>query len=173
MACRYILVCDDAGYGVVAAGAKTEPVPSDRADDPIGHEGDQNHEHQAENEFPQIANGRYLLQHVAQDEPDRRADGRADQRSRSADHRLDDKLTRGVQRKRVRRHIALEDAEQGAATACEHRGEREHGEFVRWHIVAQGGGALRILADRRQNGAHRRQHDKTREHKADEKESRN
>ena len=108
------------------------------------------------------------MQYVAQDKPDRRAYGRADQRSGTADHRLNDKLPRGIQRKGVRRHIALENPEQRAATACERGGQHEHGEFVCRHVVAQRSGALRVLADRCQDGADRRQHDETCQHEAEE-----
>ena len=133
--------------------------PHDRADDAVRHEGDQNDEHQAENEFPKIADGGHLLQQVAQRQPDRGADGRADQRAGAAHHGLDDELARSVQREGVRRHVALENTEQRAAAAGEHGGQHEHGELVGAHVVAERGGALRILPDRRQHRADRRQHD--------------
>ena len=156
-----------------AMRTKVQPQPDDRADDAVGHEGDQNDEHQAENEFPEIADGRHLLAaRRAAIKPDRRADGRADQRSGAADHRLDDELPRRIQREGVRRHIALENAEQCAATAGKDGGQHE-GELVCGHVVAQRCGAQRILSDRRQHGADRRQHDEAREHEADEKKSRN
>ena len=92
MPCCCFLIAADAADGFVAAEAKTRPIPNYRADDTVGHESDQNNKHQAENEFPQIANGGHLLQHVAQDQPDRSANCWPDQRSRSANHRLNDKL---------------------------------------------------------------------------------
>ena len=138
---------------------------------PFGMKGDQNDEDKAEDEFPKIADRRHLLQQVAQRQPDRRADGRADQRAGAADHGLDDELARRVQREGIRRHVALENAEQRAAAAGEHGGQHEHGELVGAHVVAERRGALRILADRGQHRADRRQHDKARQHEADEKES--
>ncbi len=145
--------------------------PTERADDAVGQEGHQENEHRAENELPKAADGRHLLQGVAQHEPDRRADGRADQRAGAAHDGLDYKLSRGIQVESVGRHVALKNAEQRAGAAGEDSGEHEHRELIGAHVVAERCGALRILPDCGEHRADRGQHDETRQHEAGEKES--
>ena len=130
-------------------GAQLQQPAHDRANDAVGQKSDQNDKDKAENELPQIADGGHLLQHVAQRQPDRGADGRADQRAGAADHGLNDELARGVQREGVGRHVALENTEQRAAAAGEDGGQHEDGKLVGADVVAERRGALADFAGSR------------------------
>ncbi len=143
------------------------PPSHDRADDAVRQKGDQNDKDKSEDEFPKIADRRHLLQQIAERKPDRRADGRADQRSSAADHGLDDELPRRVQSEGIRRHVALENSQQRPAAAGKNCGKHEHGQLVGGNVVAERRGALRILLNRRQHRADRRQHDKARKYEAE------
>ena len=103
-----------------------------------------------------------------QKEPDRGADQRAEQRAGAADRGLHDELAGGVEREGVRRHEALQHAEQAAGEAGIGGGDDEGGELVAVDVVADGGGAQRVVADRAQDRADRRAHDAQRDHDADE-----
>ena len=73
-----------------------------------------------------------------------------------------------VEREGVRRHEALHHAEQPAGKAGIGGGDDEGRELVAVDVVADGGRAQRVVADRAQNGADRRTHDAQRDHDADE-----
>ena len=108
------------------------------------------------------------LQEVAQIEPDRRADQRAEQRAGAADRGLHHELPGRIEHEGVRRHEALHDAEQAAGKAGIGGRNDEGGELVAVDVVADRGGAQRIVADGAQHGADRRAHDAQRDHDADE-----
>ena len=108
------------------------------------------------------------LQKVAQIEPHRRAEQRSEQRAGAADRRLHHQLPGGVEHEGVRRHEALHDAEQPAGEAGIGGRDDEGGQLVAVDVVADGGGAQRVVADRAQDRADRRAHDAQRDHDADE-----
>ena len=81
------------------------------------------------------------------------ADQRAEQRAAAADGGLHDELAGGVEHEGVRRHEALQHAEQSAGEARVGGGDHEGGELVALDVVADGGGAQRVLADRAEDGA--------------------
>ncbi len=129
---------------------------------------DQQHEDDAEHQLPGRAEMQRRLEEVAEIEPDRRADQRPEQRAGAADRGLHDELARGVEHEGVGRHEALHQAEQAAGEAGIGGGDDEGGELVAVDVVADGGGAQRIVADRAEDRADRRAHDAQRDDEADE-----
>ena len=135
----------------------------DAADDAAAQEADQQHEHHAEHQLPGGAEPERRLQEVLQEQPDRGADQRAEQRAAAADGGLHDELARGVEREGVGRHEGLQHAEQAAGEARIGGGDDEGGELVAVDVVADRGGAQRVVADRAEDGADRRAHDAQRD----------
>ena len=121
-----------------------------------------------EHELPRGAQLERGLQEILQEEPDGRADQRAEERAAAADGGLHHELARGLEREGVRRHEGLQHAEQAAGEARVRGGDHEGGELVAVDVVADRGGAQRILADRAEDRADRRAHDAQRDHDADE-----
>ena len=121
-----------------------------------------------EHQLPGRAELQRGLQEVLQEQPDARADERAEQRAASADGGLHDQLARGVEHEGVRRHEALQHAQQAAGEAGVGGRDHEGGELVGLHVVADRRRAQRVLADRGEDGADRRAHDAQRDHDADE-----
>ena len=89
-------------------------------------------------------------------------------RAGAADCGLHHELARGVEGESVRRHEALQHAEQAAGKARISRSDNKGGKLVAVNIVAHGGCAQRIIADSAQDGADRRAHDAQRDRNADE-----
>ena len=108
------------------------------------------------------------LEEIAQIKPDRGADQRAEQRAGAADCGLHHQLARRVEHERVGRHEALHHAEQAAGKAGIGGGNDEGSQLVAVNIVADCGGAQRIVADGAEHGADRRAHDTQCDHHADE-----
>src|SRR3546814_3150367 len=75
-------------------------------------EADQQHEDDAERQFPRSPEPQRSLQEVAQVEPHGGADQRTEQRAEAADHRLHDKLARGIEGEGFGRHVALQRSEE-------------------------------------------------------------
>ena len=134
----------------------------------MAQEADQQHEDDAEHELPGGAEMKRGLQEIAEIEPDRGADQRAEQRAGAADRRLHHELPRGVEHEGVGRHEALHDAKQAAGKAGIGRRDDEGGQLVAVDVMTDGGRAQRIVADRAQHRADRRAHDAQRDHQADE-----
>ena len=86
-----------------------------------------------------------------QEQPDGGADQRPEQRAGAADRGLHHELAGGVEREGVGRHEALQHAEQAAGKAGIGGGDDEGGELVAVDVVADGGGAQRVVADRAQD----------------------
>ena len=129
---------------------------------------DQQHENDSQHQLPGGAEMQRGLEEVAQIEPDGGADQRPEQRAGAADRGLHDELARGVEGEGVRRHEALHHSQKTAGKTGIGRGDDEGGELVAVNIVADGGGAQRVVADRAQDRADRRAHDTQRDHDADE-----
>jgi hypothetical protein len=108
------------------------------------------------------------LQEVAQIEPDSRADQGSEQRAGAANRGLHHQLARGVEGEGVRRHEALHHAEHRAGKACIGGGDHEGGQLVAVDVVANSGGADRVVADGAEHGADRRADDAQRDDDADE-----
>ena len=138
------------------------------ADDAAAQEADQQHEDDAEHELPCRAEAERRLQEVLQKQPDGGADQRSEQRAAAADRGLHHELAGGVEHERVRRHEGLQHAEQAAGKAGIGGGDHEGGQLVAVDVVADRGGAQRIVADRAEDRADRRAHDAQRDHDADE-----
>ncbi len=140
----------------------------DGADDAAPQEADQQHEDDAEHELPCRTKVQRVLKEVAEIEPYDGPDQRPEQRASAADRSLHDKLPGRIERKRVRRHEALHDGEEAAGEAgiggCDHEG----GEFVAMDVVAEGGRAQRVVAQRAQDRSHWGPDDAQCDHQADE-----
>ena len=108
------------------------------------------------------------LQEILQKQPDRGAEQRAEQRAGAADRGLHDELPGRVEDEGVGRHEGLQHAEQAAGKAGIGGGDHEGGELVAMDVVADRGGAQRVVADRAEDRADRRAHDAQRDHDADE-----
>ena len=91
------------------------------------------------------------LQEVAQVEPDRGAEQRAEQRAGAADHRLHHQLAGGVEGEGVGRHVALQHAEQAAGETGIGRGDDERRQLVAADGVADRLRPQRVVADRDQD----------------------
>ena len=131
-------------------------------------EADQQHEHDAENELPCGAEMQRRLEKVAQIKPDRGADQRTEQRAGAADRGLHHQLPRRVEREGVGWHEALHDAKEPAGKPRIGGGDDEGCELIAVDVMADRGGAQRIIADGAQDGADRRAHDSQRDHQANE-----
>ena len=94
------------------------------ADDAAAQEADQQHEHEAQHELPGGAEPERRLQEVLQEQPDRGAEQRPEQRAGAADRGLHDQLARGVEGEGVGRHEGLQHAEQAAGETGIGRGNR-------------------------------------------------
>ena len=138
------------------------------ADDAAAQEADQQHEHDAEHELPGRSQTQRGLEEILQEQPDGGADQRAEQRAPAADGGLHHELAGGVEGEGVGRHEGLEHAEQAAGEARVSGGDHEGGQLVAVDVVADRGGAQRIVPDRAENGADRRAHDPERDDDADE-----
>ena len=140
----------------------------DAADQAATQKADQQDEDQAQHQPPAGAKVQRILEEIAQIEPDGGAEQRPEQCAGAADRCLHDKLTRGVEGERVRRHEALHHAKQAAGKAGIGRGDDKGGELVAVDVVADGGGAERVVTDGAEDDADRRTHDAQRDHDADE-----
>ena len=109
-----------------------------------------------------------VLEEIAQIKPDGRADQRPEQRARSADRRLHDELAGGVEHEGVGRHETLHEGEQPAGETGVSGGHDEGGQLVAMDVVAERGGAQRVVAQRAQDRPDRGAHDTQRDHEADE-----
>ena len=87
---------------------------------------------------------------------------------RAADRGLHHELAGRVEREGIGRHESLQHAEQAAGKSRIGGGDDEGGELVAVDVVADGGGAQRVVADRAEDRADRRAHDAQRDHDADE-----
>ena len=140
----------------------------DAADQAAAEEADQQHEDDAEHQFPGGAEMQRGLEEIAEIKPHGGADQRSEQRAGAADRGLHHELARSIECEGVGRHEALHQAEQTAGKSGIGRGDDEGGELVAVDVVAEGRRALRIVADRAQDRADRRAHDAQRDHDADE-----
>ena len=108
------------------------------------------------------------LQEVAQKEPHRGPEERAEQGADTADRGLHDQLPGGIEGERVGRHEALQHAEQAAGKAGIGGGDDERCELVEADLVPDRARPQRIVADRGQDRPDRRAHDAQRHDDADE-----
>ena len=99
-------------------------------------------------QLPGAAEPEHRLQEIAQIEPDRGAEQRAEQRADAADRGLHHQLAGGVEGERVGRHEALQHAEQPAGKAGIGRGDDERGQLVEADRMADRARPQRIVADR-------------------------
>ena len=84
---------------------------------PRAQEADQQHEHDAEHQLPGRAEPERRLQEILQEQPDRGAEQRTEQRAAAADRGLHHELARRIEGERIRRHEGLQHAEQSAGEA--------------------------------------------------------
>ena len=137
-------------------------------DNAASQEADQQHKDDAEHQFPRRAESESRLQEILKEEPNRRANQRAEQRTPAADSGLHHELTRGVEGKGVRRHEGLQDAKQPAGEPGIGGSDHERRELVAMDVMADRRRAQRIIPDRAQDRADRGAHDPQRYYDTDE-----
>ncbi len=115
---------------------------------------------------------RNLLQHAAQVDPGEGADQRSDERGAPADHGREDQLAGSRQEEGVRRHVALEYAEQPSGEPGVGRRQDERAQLVALRVVAHRRGAPRVGLDRAQHHAVGRSDDAPRDDVAREEDGR-
>src|SRR5690242_13571365 len=85
---------------------------ADAAEDSLPQETHEQDEDHAEPQLPARAELQRSLQEILKEEPDRRANERAEKRAATADGRLHDELTGSLEREGLWRHECLHHAEQ-------------------------------------------------------------
>ena len=136
--------------------APTGESGDDPADDAAGKDEQQHQQDRAEHERPILGVVGDLLV-----EPDQRrgADRRSPEIAHAAEDRHDHDLGRFRPEHIIGEDAAAEDAVERAGKPGKGAGDDKGGELIGAHVDADKGGALGIVADRRQHAAERRAHD--------------
>jgi hypothetical protein len=138
------------------------------AHDALAQEAHEEHEDHAQHQLPGSAELEGALEEILEEEPHGGSDQRAHERAAAADDGLHHQLAGGVEGEGIGRHEGLHDAEEPAGEAGIGRGDDERRELVAVDVVADGGRAQRILADRAEDRPDGRAHDPQRDHHAKE-----
>src|SRR5207302_6110055 len=123
---------------------------SQKSQDSLREEHDEGDEDRAEDERPQV---RHLRQLMLEEHEEQRAEHRADERARAADHHHDEHVAGSEPEEELRRGVAREAGVERAGEPAEAVGEHDRRRLVGAGVVAERERLRLVLADAGEHGA--------------------